>query len=415
MPHHVILALTASLFLLFGAFSKRFENGMFTAPMFCVLVGLVAGPLGLGLVELQLDNEVLTIIGEVALAVILFTDASGIALSRLRQTWSLPARLLGIGLPLTILLGMLAAIPFFPEIPLVWLAVMACILAPTDAALGIAIVQSPLVPERVRDTLNVESGLNDGIALPPILALFVLAAVQGGRPAETQGWLLAMLQELALGALVGAAIGQLGGRLLDAAWRRGWMEETFARLVSPGLAILAFSSANLMNLNGFVAAYLAGLMLGVQAEGFREKLRAFGEADGAQFALFVFLLFGLSFLPVAVPHWDARMLVYALLSLTLVRLLPVALSLAGAGLDGVTVAFIGWSGPRGIASVLYLTLVIDRFGLQGHETIFATIVLTVFLSIFLHGMSAAPLARAYGGYIQGRMPARVGKKSKYAR
>lgn len=404
MPHHAILALTAALFLLFGAFSRRFENGMFTAPMFCVLVGLAVGPLGLGLVDLQLDNEILTIIGEVALAVILFTDASGIVLSRLRQAWSLPARLLGIGLPLTMLLGMLAAIPFFPEIPLVWLAIMACILAPTDAALGVAIVQSPLVPQRVRDTLNVESGLNDGIALPPILALFALAAAQSGGPAENQGWLLAMLQELALGALVGAAIGQLGGRLLDTAWRRGWMEETFARLVSPGLAILAFSSANLMHLNGFVAAYLTGLTLGVRQEAFREKLRAFGEADGAQFSLFVFLLFGLSFLPVAIPYWNGPILLYALLSLTLVRLLPVALSLAGAGLNSVTIAFIGWSGPRGIASVLYLALMVDRFGLPGHETIFATIVLTVFLSIFLHGMSAAPLARAYGGYIQGRQP-----------
>jgi NhaP-type Na+/H+ or K+/H+ antiporter len=283
---------------------------------------------------------------------------------------------------------------------------MACILAPTDAALGIAIVQSPLVPQRIRDTLNVESGLNDGIALPPILALFVLVAAEGSTAAETQGWLLAMLQELIFGALVGTAIGQLGGRLLDAAWRRGWMEETFARLVSPGLAILAFSSANLMNLNGFVAAYLAGLTLGARQEEFRERLRAFGEADGAQFSLFVFLLFGLSFLPVAIPHWNGAVFLYTILSLTLVRMLPVALSLAGARLDSVTIAFIGWSGPRGIASILYLALVVDRFGLPGHETIFATIVLTVFLSIFLHGMSAAPLARAYGDYVKDRRPER---------
>jgi sodium/hydrogen antiporter len=182
------------------------------------------------------------------------------------------------------------------------------------------------------------------------------------------------------------------------------MDETFARLVSPGLAILAFSSANLMNLNGFVAAYLAGLTLGVREDAFRERLHAFGEANGVQFSLFVFLLFGLSFIPAAIPHWNGTILLYALLSLTLVRLLPVALSLVGTGLDRVTIAFIGWSGPRGIASVLYLALVIDRFGLGGHETLFATIVLTVLLSIFLHGMSAAPLARAYGGYIQGRRP-----------
>jgi len=398
MPHHVVLALTALLFLVFGAFSKHFEEGIFTAPMLCVLVGLAAGPSGLGFVGLQLDNEVLTVIGEVALAVILFTDASGIALSRLRQAGSLPARLLGIGLPLTMFLGLVAAILLFPDLPLVWQAIMACILAPTDAALGIAIVQSLRVPARIRDTLNLESGLNDGIALPPILVLLILAAAQSGTPAQTQGWLLDMGKELTLGAIVGIAIGHFGGRLLDAAWHRGWMDETFIRLVSPGLAILAFSGANLMNLNGFVAAYMAGLLLGIRAEVFREKLRAFGEADGTQFSLFVFLLFGLSFLPLAAPHWEIRTLIYAFLSLTVVRLLPVALSLLGAGLDRVTVAFIGWSGPRGIASVLYLALAIDRSGLQGRETVFATVVLTVLLSIFLHGMSAAPLARLYGDH-----------------
>lgn len=402
MPHHAVLALTAVLFLLFGAFSRRWRQSVFTAPMLCVLVGLTAGPSGLGLVELRPDNEVLTVIGEVALAIILFTDAGGVGLSRLRLAGSLPVRLLGVGLPLTILLGFALAVPLFPDISPVWLAIMACMLAPTDAALGVAIVQSPRIPARIRDALNVESGLNDGIALPPILLLFTLAAAHGEATAPAQGWLSAMVKELLAGAALGAALGQGGGRLLDLAWRRGWMDETFIRLTSPGLAILAFSGANLLNLNGFVAAYMAGLLLGVRAEPFREKLRAFGEADGAQFSLFVFLLFGLSLLPLAAPHWELRTLAYALLSLTVARMAPVALSLAGAGLDRVTVAFIGWSGPRGIASVLYLTLAVDRFGLPGHETVFATVVLTVLLSIFLHGVSAAPLARWCGGYDAGR-------------
>lgn len=402
MPHHVILALTALLFLLFGALSKRLESGVVTAPMLCAALGFAAGTLGFGWVELPLNSDVITIIGEVALAVILFSDSSGIALNTLRHGWSLPVRLLAIGLPLTIAAGVGVGVLLFPDVPVVWLAIVACILAPTDAALGIAVVQSPLVPERIRNALNVESGLNDGIALPPILVLMALIGAEGigtgaaaSAGAAPHGWMIDALKELGLGALLGAAIGRVGGKALDAAWRRGWMNETFIRLVAPGLAVLTFSSANLLNLNGFVAAYFAGLLLGARDDAFRAKLREFGEADGAQFSLFVFLLFGLMMLPIAAPLWDGRAVLYALASLTLVRMLPTAISLIGTRLDAMTVAFIGWSGPRGIASVLYLSLVIDRFGFVGQEQVFAVVVLTVLLSILLHGATAAPSAALY--------------------
>lgn len=398
MPHHVILALTALLFLLFGALSKRLESGVVTAPMLCAALGFAAGPLGFGWVDLPLNSDVITIIGEVALAVILFSDSSGIALNTLKRGWSLPVRLLALGLPLTIAAGVGIGVLLFPDVPVVWLAIVACILAPTDAALGIAVVQSPLVPERIRNALNVESGLNDGIALPPILVLMALIGAEGissGAGAASHGWMVDALKELGLGALLGAVIGRVGGKALDAAWRRGWMNETFIRLVAPGLAVLTFSSANLLSLNGFVAAYFAGLLLGARDDAFREKLREFGEADGAQFSLFVFLLFGLMMLPIAAPLWDGRTVLYALASLTLVRMLPTAISLIGTRLDAMTIAFIGWSGPRGIASVLYLSLVIDRFGFEGQEQVFAVVVLTVLLSILLHGATAAPSAALY--------------------
>lgn len=396
MPHHIILAITALLFLLFGALSRRLETSVITAPMLCVLFGLIAGPLGFDWVSLPLDSDVITIVGEIALAVILFSDSSGVALKDLRTTWTIPARLLAIGLPLTMIAGTLAAMPLFPEVPLPWLGILACILAPTDAALGIAVVQSPVVPQAIRDSLNVESGLNDGFALPPILVLMALLGASHGGEAGAHHWALDAARELGLGALLGAVIGRVGGRLLDIAWQRGWMNETFIRLVAPGLAIFIFSSANLMSLNGFVAAYFGGLLLGVREPEFRNQLREFGEADGTQFSLFVFLIFGLMMLPIAAPLWDWRALAYALASLTVVRMLPVALSLIGTGLDRATVAFVGWSGPRGIASVLYLSLVIDRFGFQGQERLFSVIVLTVLLSILLHGASAAPSAERYG-------------------
>jgi NhaP-type Na+/H+ or K+/H+ antiporter len=341
--------------------------------------------------------------------VILFSDASGITLAGLRRQWGLPARLLAVGLPLTIGAGIVAGLVVFPGMPVVWLAIAACILAPTDAALGSAVVQSPRVPERIRNTLNVESGLNDGIALPPILVLMaLLTADAAGSAAPPHAWLVDAIGELALGALLGAGIGRFGGRGLDRAWRHGWMNGTYVRLVAPGLAVFAFSAANLLNLNGFVAAYAAGLMLGVREEAFRHRLRQFGEADGAQFSLFVFLVFGVMLVPIAAPLWDWAMLLYALASLTVVRMLPTAISLAGSRLDAATVAFIGWSGPRGIASVLYLSLVIDRFGLAGQEPVFAMITLTVLVSIVAHGATAAPSAAAYGRWLARREAAAAG-------
>jgi NhaP-type Na+/H+ or K+/H+ antiporter len=390
MPHHAVLVLLAVLFLAFGAASKPLENGIVTAPMLAAALGLLASPLAGGPVALSLDGKVLTVIGELALAIVLFNDASGIALGRGRGFWSLPVRLLAIGLPLTMAAGVLAGLLCLPHLPLLALALIACILAPTDAALGVAVVTNPLVPQRIRDAINVESGLNDGLALPPILMLLVLAGAEGGW---TPG---SGLKEVLLGTVVGVAVAQIGGRLVEAAWRRGWMEHTYARLASSGLALLAFSGANLADGNGFVAAYLGGLVLAVRDEGLRERMRAFAEADGTQFMLLVFLLFGLAIVPAAAPHWTLAHLAYAVLSLTVVRMVPVALSLLGSGLDRTSMAFIGWFGPRGIASVLYLTLVLDRLGAAGQEEMVAVVSLTVLLSILAHGVSATPLATAYG-------------------
>ena len=390
-----VLALTAAVFLVFGVLSERLRNGVFTAPMLCVAVGGAASAL-FGLHQhIALENPVVSAVGEVALAIVLFTDASGVDRSRLRGGWRLPARLLGIGLPLTMLAGVAVGLLLLPSLPWVWLAVIAVILAPTDAALGIAVLLNDAVPQRIRDALNVESGLNDGIALPPLMALLAMAATPQSRLTEAE-WMLGAIGEIGIGAVIGVLFGWLGGRLVDGAWRRGWIDETFARLVGPGLAILTFTAAHLTDKNGFVAAYAAGLMLAVRSPKLRERLHEFGEADGTQFSLFVFLLFGLVMVPMAWPYWDASMVAYALLSLTLVRMVPVGLSLLGTGLDARSVLFVGWSGPRGIASVLYLALVVQQFGVERHTTVFAVIVLTVLLSVVLHGLSAAPLSAAYG-------------------
>jgi NhaP-type Na+/H+ or K+/H+ antiporter len=399
MHDYPIIIFAALLAYVFGLFSKLAERSPVTGPMVFVAVGILAGPLGFDWLEVSINAELVRVLAEITLVLILFIDASLIDLPALIRTRGIPLRLLLIGLPLTMGLGILLALPLFPGQSLWLLALMALILSPTDAALGQAVVKSQSVPERIRQAINVESGLNDGIALPPIL---LCVAVLAGDPARQLGsgfWSNFLFTQLFYGPVMGAAVGWLGGLLVDWAARRGWMNDTFQRLASAALAMLAYAAAEEIHGNGFIAAYFAGLLLGVRSHAVRERLQEFGEAEGQQLALFIFLLFGLILVPAALPHWDSRAWIYAVLSLTVIRMLPAALSLVGSGLDRPSVGFIGWFGPRGIASILYLIMVVGKLGAQKLKYVLAVIVLTVLLSVFAHGLTAVPLAGAYGRYL----------------
>ena len=399
MHDYPIIIFAALLAYVFGLFSKLAERSPVTGPMVFVAVGILAGPLGFDWLEVSINAELVRVLAEITLVLILFIDASLIDLPALIRTRGIPLRLLLIGLPLTMGLGILLALPLFPGQSLWLLALMALILSPTDAALGQAVVKSQSVPERIRQAINVESGLNDGIALPPIL---LCVAVLAGDPARQLGsgfWSNFLFTQLIYGPVMGAAVGWLGGLLVDWAARRGWMNDTFQRLASAALAMLAYAAAEEVHGNGFIAAYFAGLLLGVRSHAVRERLQEFGEAEGQQLALFIFLLFGLILVPAALPHWDSRAWIYAVLSLTVIRMLPVALGLVGSGLDRPSVGFIGWFGPRGIASILYLIMVVGKLGTQKLKYVLAVIVLTVLLSVFAHGLTAVPLAGAYGRYL----------------
>lgn len=303
----------------------------------------------------------------------------------------LPIRLLLIGLPLTMVLGVGAAIGMFPGENLWLLALMALILSPTDAALGQAVVTSERVPLRIRQAINVESGLNDGFALPPIL---ICLAVLSGEAGETK-WGLFTVEQFVFGPLVGGLVGWIGGKLLEESAKRSWMNETFQRLSSLSIAVLAYAGAEMVHGNGFIAAFFAGMFLGTTRKIYRERIHGFGEAFGQILVLFVFLLAGAILVPLSWPHWDWIALVYAVLSLTVIRMVPVAISLLGAGLDKGTILFLGWFGPRGIASILYLLMAVLQIGADGHRRIFSVITLTILLSIFLHGMSAVPFSRMF--------------------
>lgn len=392
MTEHPIFVFLALLILGFGFFSKLSEKSVITAPMVFVTVGLLVSFLDIDLLREGPKAPIVKVLAELTLILVLFIDASTINLKRLILDRQLPTRLLAIGLPLTMAMGAVIAIPLFPEEQRWALILMAFILSPTDAALGQAVVTGQKVPQRIRQTINVESGLNDGIALPPILVcLAVLSGTEGSTP-DTTYWLLFVLKQFVFGPVAGALVGWTGGYLVDRFSKLGWMSHTYQMLASLAIAILAFSLAELVHGNGFIAAYFAGLLLGTRTEAIRERIREFGEAESQIMVLFIFLLFGMILIPVSFPYWDGRALVYAILSLTVIRMVPVALSLRGSGLDQKTIWFIGWFGPRGIASVLYLLMTVLMLGTAGYERVISVITLTVTLSIFLHGLTAVPLS-----------------------
>jgi sodium/hydrogen antiporter len=390
-----MIIFAALLIFGYGLISRVSESSPISAPMVFAGIGILASPIALDLFEVNLNATIVRLLAEITLVIILFVDASTVNLQTLRTNRGMPIRLLGIGLPLTMVLGFVAA-AWLINVPNLWVAALvALILSPTDAALGQAVVASKSLPERIRQAINVESGLNDGIALPPIL--MCLAALSGAEHTSSHpdSWVVFMARQLTIGPIAGVLIGLWGGRLVDEASRRGWMLPTFQRLVAGSLAVIAFAAAETFHGNGFIAAYCAGLFLGTQTHAVRERIQEFGEAEGQQMSLFVFLIFGIAMVPAMVKYWDIEAACYAILSLTVIRMIPVALCLRGAGLDTPAVWMIAWFGPRGIASVLYALMAIGKIGVSGYEREFAVITLTVLLSIILHGVSAVPLTLSY--------------------
>jgi sodium/hydrogen antiporter len=390
----VDLAVLAAVVFAFGLFSRRLEGTVLTAPIVFVVAGAILGPAGLGLVEFGLDDHAVLLLGEIALALVLFTDAARINLSALRQNQGLPLRLLGIGMPLTIALGTFVAALLLTDLTFWEAAIVGTVLAPTDAALGQAVVSNTHVPDRVRQALNVEAGLNDGLSVP-FLALFLTLAVAKEELQPASYWIGFALEQIGLGAIVGIGVGLAGGWFVRWASRKGWMTDPFQRLALLALALIAWALADQIGGNGFIAAFVGGLAVAPTVEGFGERLIQLTDAEGQLLNLSVFFIFGILVIGVVQPlSWEIAL--YALLSLTLIRMLPVAISLIRTHLRSVSVLFMGWFGPRGLASiVLGLIVVAEAPLLAGREQIEQVVALTVLLSVLLHGLTAAPLSATY--------------------
>jgi NhaP-type Na+/H+ or K+/H+ antiporter len=384
------LVVAAACIALWALTARRLASWNISSAIAMVVLGVVVTNPPLDLIDLSPNSESVQLITELALALVLFSDASRVNLRELRADPGLPTRLLLIGLPLTIVLGFFAATLLTDLDP--WLcALAATALAPTDAALGAPVVADSRVPMRIRRTLNVESGLNDGLATPLVMFFLAGAVAEAGSVHFSPGSALA---DLAVGLLAGVAIGLGGGWLLRLARGRRWTTATSVAILVPILAFVSYFSALELDANGFVAAFVGGLVFGSTQRDAGE-IGEFGEELGELFGLLVWLIVGALAVNVLEDiTWG--MFGLALLALTVLRMVPVALALMGSGLDRTTVVFIGWFGPRGLASIVFGIIAIDALPAAEGQSIIALITLTVILSVLVHGVTARPLARRYG-------------------
>ncbi|MGB0134417.1 cation:proton antiporter [Dokdonella sp.] len=384
--------------LLWALVSRRLSATLISMPMIFVLFGYAIGGAGADVLGLRVNSSLLHHFAEFTLILVLFTDASGVRLSELRRSFALPARMLLIGMPLTMLLGMFVAHWVSPAAPLPMALLIAAILTPTDAALAQAILSNKDVPDRVRQAINVESGLNDGLAVPVIILAATLSASLAGSADTGAPDSLAMfiLLQLLLGPLVGIAIGYLLARLVDLAVDRDSISDAGRAISVLAGALLAFAVAEVVGGNGFISAFLAGLTLGNTLRCRREFIIEFMESEGQILTILTFVMFGAVLLPIGLQHATWKTVVLALLFITVVRMLPIWVSLIGTGLRPLEKLSLGWFGPRGLASILFVLLIDEQYTIPRFDEILACVVLTVLFSIFLHGASAVPLAGLFG-------------------
>jgi NhaP-type Na+/H+ or K+/H+ antiporter len=389
------LIIFAVFILVYSTVAEAIERTWISGAIIFTAFGLLIGPVGLDLISFKADREAIKLLAELTLALVLFTDAAGADLGVLKKFEKLPVRLLLVGLPLTILLGFGVGAILFQKLSIFEVALLATMLAPTDAALGKAVVSNETVPNAVRQGLNVESGLNDGICVP---ILFLFLALATGNVAEGGHWQLALklvVEEIGIGLAVGLLLTLLAVNLLKLARRRQWLTETWIQVPIVALAIACFAAAQFLGGSGFIAAFSGGLLFGALAKQHREEFLLAAEGTGNIMALITWVIFGAAVVSKAIGNFSWIVVLYAILSLTLIRMLPVFFSLSGLQANTEGKLFIGWFGPRGLASIVFAVIVVNA-SLPNDGILAMAVVCTVIFSIILHGLSANPWAKGYG-------------------
>jgi NhaP-type Na+/H+ or K+/H+ antiporter len=361
-------AMLAVFLLIYSAIAGRIERSLISGPIVFTAVGFILGADGLGILRIHIDGEGLRVLAELTLAMVLFTDAANADFSVAKRNLGLPERLLGIGLPLTIVLGFLAAAVVFPRLEILEMALLAAILAPTDAALGKPVVTNPAVPAAMREALNLESGLNDGICVPIVVLLLGLAVgtqIEGGTLWHGPR---VVVEAIGIGLIVGLALTWLTTLMLRFAERRSWISEHWVEIPIVALAAACFAAAQALGGSGFIACFVGGLLLSGLGARHKEELLRGAAHMGEALALLTWVVFGGIVVARMIDRFTWPALLYAILSLTVIRMLPVFLCLIGTRTSTGDKLFIGWFGPRGLATIVFAVLVLDE-KLPGNDTI----------------------------------------------
>ena len=391
---------TIALALLgYAAVSGRLEGTPITGPMVFTAVGLLVGADTLGLVDPTVSSEAVKLLAEATLALVLFGDASRIDLGALRDEVSIPVRLLGIGLPLTLVAGFGVGLALLGSLSWPEALLLAVILAPTDAALGQAVVTLPRLPSRVRQGLNVESGLNDGICVPLFFIVLAVAQASAGDVSDVAAFKL-VVEEIGYGIVGGVVAGAIAAAVVVLGGRLQLVDEAWLQVVPVAAAALAYSLADALGGSGFIAAFVGGMVFGGLRRRHGGEVGYLLEELGGVLNAVTFIVFGAVMLGPALGKTTRSIALYAVLSLTVVRMLPVAVAMLGTGARRPTVGFLGWFGPRGLASIVFAVILIEEGGLPHEDMIVTTVVITIGLSVLAHGLTAAPLADRYAAWYE---------------
>lgn len=393
---YVNLLVAIAFLLLFSLFSKPIEKTVISGPFLALVVGVLFGPAFFDILNLQMEAESFRTIAEFALALVLFGDASKTNLSVIKKNSIVPIRLLLVGLPLTIIFGMLGTYLLYKGFSWIEVGILATMLAPTDAALGKAVVSNPNVSEKIRESLNVESGLNDGISVP-VLFLFIglFNSITGDQLTSFYGIIL-LAKELGLGLVVGAGITYTFVWIGNYANKRDWITDSWQNVVLIMLVFTCFITAQLIGGSGFIACFAGGFLYGTMNIKYNLKMKLVESVEGIgdSLSLITWLIFG-ALIYLFIPRFTWEVLVYAMLSLTLIRILPVFIALYKTDLSGKEKLFIGWFGPRGLATIVFAVIVLD-VDLPHQSTLILTVACVVMLSVTLHGLTAKPFIKWLG-------------------
>lgn len=403
---YIEFAVLAAFAFLYSIVAGRVERTAITGPIVFMAFGFLVGPLGVGWLDADITNQEIRMLADMTLALVLFIDAANADISVLRTSTLIPRRMLLFGLPGVVALGFVAGLLIFDELSLFELAILATMLAATDAALGKGVITNKAVPSRIREGLNVESGLNDGLCVPVLFVFIALAEASGVEADSTMLALELVAREIGIGLAVGLGITAIAVWLTRMCARRGWITEIWIQLPVIMLAITCFTTAQSLHGSGYIAAFVGGILFGMLAKESTHKLVLAAEGMGETLAMLTWIVFGAAVIGQTYEYFSWRVVLYALLSLTVIRMLPIFLSLTGTGEKTDSKLFLAWFGPRGLASIVFAIIVLNT-NLPGAQFMALVVVCTVFLSAIAHGITANPLATA----LAARM-ARTGKDAR---